>query len=140
MGTVVVGAGLIGTAIAHDPARPRLHGDAHGRRHPRGRHGRGGGAGRTPRRRRAKVTVRRAQQALPGLVGADFTEWMGHRPALPDTVPILSAGARMKGLFYATGHGHLGPTYAATTARLMEERITGARPARDLHPCRVNRF
>ncbi|MBI1173416.1 FAD-dependent oxidoreductase [bacterium] len=90
--------------------------------------------------RRSKVTVRRAKEALPGLRCEDFTEWMGHRPALPDTVPILSASAKTRGVFYATGHGHLGLTYAATTARLMGDLITGAPPAIDLHPYRINRF
>lgn len=93
-----------------------------------------------PDYRRSKVTVKRAKDALPNLRCEDFTEWMGHRPALPDTVPILSASARTKGLFYATGHGHLGLTYAATTARLMGELITGAKPSVDLRPYRVNRF
>lgn len=93
-----------------------------------------------PDYRRAKVTVKRAKEALPNLACEDFTEWMGHRPALPDTVPILSASARTKGLFYATGHGHLGLTYAATTARLLAELITGAKPSVDLTPYRVNRF
>ena len=93
-----------------------------------------------PDYRRSKVTVKRAQEALPNLQCQEFTEWMGHRPALPDTVPILSASARTKGLFYATGHGHLGLTYAATTARLMGELITGEKPSVDLTPYRVNRF
>jgi D-amino-acid dehydrogenase len=94
----------------------------------------------SPDYRRATVTVKRAKEALPNLKCEDFTEWMGHRPALPDTVPILSASARTKGLFYATGHGHLGLTYAATTARLMGELITGGKPSVDLRPYRVNRF
>jgi D-amino-acid dehydrogenase len=90
--------------------------------------------------RRAKVTVRRARVALPRLQVRQTSGWMGHRPALPDTVPILSASARTKGVFYATGHGHLGLTYAATTARLMGDLITGAKPPLYLHPYRVNRF
>ncbi|MGQ0610069.1 MAG: NAD(P)/FAD-dependent oxidoreductase [Paracoccaceae bacterium] len=93
-----------------------------------------------PDYRRAKVTVRRAREALPNLACQDFTEWMGHRPALPDTVPILSASARTSGLFYATGHGHLGLTLAATTARLMGELIAGEVPSVDLAPYRINRF
>lgn len=93
-----------------------------------------------PDYRRAKVTVKRAREALPNLRCEDFTEWMGHRPALPDTVPILSASARTRGVFYATGHGHLGLTYAATTARMMADLITGAKPPLDLHPFRINRF
>lgn len=93
-----------------------------------------------PDYRRSRITVKRAAEALPNLQCRDFTEWMGHRPALPDTVPIISASARTRGLFYATGHGHLGLTHAATTARLMGELITGARPSLDLHPYRINRF
>lgn len=93
-----------------------------------------------PDYRRSRITVRRASEAIPDLQCVSFTEWMGHRPALPDTIPILSASARTKGLFYATGHGHLGLTFAATTARLMADLITGIRPPVDLHPYRVNRF
>lgn len=93
-----------------------------------------------PDYRRAKITVKRAKEALPHLACEDFTEWMGHRPALPDTVPILSRSAKTKGVYIATGHGHLGVTYAATTARLMGDLITGAVPPLDLHPYRIDRF
>lgn len=93
-----------------------------------------------PDYRRSKITVRRAQAALPNLRCEDFSEWMGHRPALPDTVPVMSASAKVPGVFYATGHGHLGVTYAATTARLMGDLITGATPPVDMRPYRVDRF
>lgn len=93
-----------------------------------------------PDYRRSRITVKRAREALPNLRCEDFTEWMGHRPALPDTVPILSPSATTRGVFYATGHGHLGLTYAATTARLMGDLITGAKPPLDLYPYRINRF
>lgn len=93
-----------------------------------------------PDYRRAKITVKRAQEALPALACEDFTEWMGHRPAFPDTVPVMSGSARTRGLYYATGHGHLGVTYAATTARLMGQLIAGERPEVDLRPYRIDRF
>ncbi len=93
-----------------------------------------------PDYRRSKTTVRRAKEALPNLKCENFTEWMGHRPALPDTVPIMSASAKTKGVFYATGHGHLGLTLAATTARLMTDLITGVKPPIEMQPYRVNRF
>jgi D-amino-acid dehydrogenase len=93
-----------------------------------------------PDYRRSKVTVRRAKEALPNLQCEDFTEWMGHRPALPDTVPLMSASAKTNGLFYATGHGHLGLTYAATTARLMADLITGAKPPIDMRAYSITRF
>lgn len=93
-----------------------------------------------PDYRRAKITVRRAQTALPNLRCDDFSEWMGHRPAFPDTVPVMSASAKVPGVFYATGHGHLGVTYAATTARLMGDLMTGAVPPIDMRPYRIDRF
>lgn len=93
-----------------------------------------------PDYRRSKVTVRRAKTALPHLKCENFSEWMGHRPAFPDTVPVMSASAKTPGVFYATGHGHLGVTYAATTARLMGDLITGAPPPIDMRPYRIDRF
>lgn len=93
-----------------------------------------------PDYRRAKVLVRRAQIALPKLRTEQATEWMGHRPALPDTVPIIGASAKHRGLYYATGHGHLGVTYAATTARLIGDLVQGITPPIDLRPYRVDRF
>jgi len=93
-----------------------------------------------PDYRRARITLNRAREALPNLRVEQATEWAGHRPALPDTVPIIGPSAKTAGVFYATGHGHLGLTNAATTARLLGTMITGGRPEIDLHPYRINRF
>jgi D-amino-acid dehydrogenase len=90
--------------------------------------------------RRAKVLVRRAQEALPALIPEQTSEWMGHRPALPDTIPVIGPSARAQGVWYATGHGHLGLTLAATTARLLGDMMTGRTPPIDMAPYRVDRF
>ena len=65
---------------------------------------------------------------------------MGHRPAFPDTVPVMGPSAETDGAFYATGHGHLGLTYAATSARLMADMMTGLKPPVDMTPYRADRF
>lgn len=93
-----------------------------------------------PDYRRAKITLKCAREALPGLQTEGMSEWMGHRPALPDTVPVISASAMTPGVFYATGHGHLGMTNAATTSRLMGQLISGETPELDLRPYRIDRF
>lgn len=90
--------------------------------------------------RRSKITVKRAREALPNLQTEETSEWMGHRPALPDTVPVMSASAKVPGVYYATGHGHLGLTYGATTAKLMGDLIAGAKPPVDMTPYRIDRF
>lgn len=93
-----------------------------------------------PDYRRSKITVKRAREALPGLKVEGISEWMGHRPALPDTVPVIGPSAKVPNLLYATGHGHLGLTYAATTARIIGDIATGAPPPIDIKPYRVDRF
>ena len=93
-----------------------------------------------PDYRRAKVLVKRAREALPELKVEGATEWMGHRPAMPDTVPVMGRSAKRSNVWYATGHGHLGLTYGATTARLMTDLITGATPPVDMKSYRVDRF
>jgi D-amino-acid dehydrogenase len=93
-----------------------------------------------PDYRRAKVLVKRAKEALPELKVEQISEWMGHRPAMPDTVPVMGRSAKRRNVFYATGHGHLGLTYGATTGRLMADLITGITPPVDMKPYRVNRF
>lgn len=98
------------------------------------------GLTRAPNWRRARILVEHAREALPSLKVENHTEWMGHRPALPDTIPVMSASARTKGLYYATGHGHLGLTYSATAALLMADLIQGKTPPVDMTPFRIDRF
>jgi D-amino-acid dehydrogenase len=93
-----------------------------------------------PNYRRARVLAKRAKELLPDLRMDDVSEWMGHRPALPDTIPIISRSARRPNAFYATGHGHLGVTLAATTARLIADLVTDIEPPIDMTPYRVDRF
>lgn len=93
-----------------------------------------------PNYRRAQVLVKRAKEALPDLQVQDTTEWMGHRPAMPDTVPVMGRSATRSNVWYACGHGHLGLTYAATTGRLIADLMTGQTPPVDMTPYRVNRF
>lgn len=93
-----------------------------------------------PDYRRANVLVARASEALPNLEVRETSVWMGHRPALPDTVPIIGPSSTTRGVYYATGHGHLGLTYAATTARLIADLVTALTPPLDMRPYRVDRF
>lgn len=93
-----------------------------------------------PDYRRAKVLVKRAKEALPELKVEGTSEWMGHRPAMPDTVPVIGRSAKRGNVWYATGHGHLGLTYGATTARLLTDLIMGVTPPVDMKPYRVDRF
>jgi len=65
--------------------------------------------------------------------------WCGLRPMTPDGTPIVGA-TRWPELFLATGHGTLGWTMAAGTARVMAEVISGRAPGIDLDGLTVARY
>jgi D-amino-acid dehydrogenase len=66
--------------------------------------------------------------------------WMGHRPCLPDSIPVIGPAAKLKGLWFAFGHGHLGLTGSAPTARLLAPAILGQPTNADLAPFAAERF
>ncbi|MDB5915636.1 MAG: hypothetical protein JWP22_4311 [Ramlibacter sp.] len=81
-----------------------------------------GGLDAPPDERRSAVLGRIARATFPGLAQASARTWMGHRPCMPDSVPVVGAAPGQRGLWLATGHGHLGLTDSLNTA----ERIAGA--------------
>jgi D-amino-acid dehydrogenase len=89
---------------------------------------------------RAKALLKLGQRVLPGLKSDGGREWMGFRPSMPDSMPVISAAPGRNDIFLAFGHGHLGLTGGATTGRLIGELVAGERPSIDVTPFRVNRF
>jgi D-amino-acid dehydrogenase len=93
-----------------------------------------------PNFRRSEVLLAKAKRFMPGLDTTGGTQWMGFRPSLPDSLPAIGKAARDARVTYAFGHGHLGLTQAAATARLVAD-IVFARPSvLDLTPFRPQRF
>ena len=76
----------------------------------------------------------------PGLEAERVTEWMGHRPCLPDTLPVIGRAPHFPTVHYAFGHGHTGLTGASMTGRVIADLVAGRPPAIDLTPFRVDRF
>lgn len=55
------------------------------------------------------------RRGFPGVCTRHITPWAGLRPMMPDLMPRVGPG-RLPGVFYNTGHGHLGWTLSAATA------------------------
>jgi len=89
---------------------------------------------------RADALLAKAQRFLPGLDTARKTQWMGCRPSLPDSLPVIGASPADPRLFYAFGHGHLGLTQAAATAELALDWALQRRSAIDLSAFAPQRF
>jgi D-amino-acid dehydrogenase len=89
---------------------------------------------------RRHALVDRAARTLLADLPAPRSEWMGFRPSLPDSLPVLGRASKSDRIVYAFGHGHLGLTLAALTARrvagLLRERWHAGR----MQSCSPQRF
>ena len=99
-----------------------------------------GGLTLPPDYRRVRRILEHARGSLPGLDGAVRREWMGRRPALPDSKPVIGPSPRFPNATFAFGHGHLGLTLSAVTARIVTDLIAGRAPPVPMSPFRPDRF
>lgn len=86
-----------------------------------------GGLTRGPNHKRSDVLVRIARENFQCLRDVSFSTWMGHRPCMPDSVPVIGPVDGQPGLWLAVGHGHLGLTDSVHTADLICEALFGDR-------------
>lgn len=87
-----------------------------------------GGLAAPPDPRRAQVLERIARSCFAGLDGLPTRTWMGHRPCMADSVPVVGPAPGRSGLWLAVGHGHLGLTDSLPTARRIADGILGSAP------------
>jgi D-amino-acid dehydrogenase len=99
-----------------------------------------GGLSLPPNYRRSEAMLRKAKAFLPDLKTDGGRQWMGFRPSLPDSLPVIGLSRISHRVVYAFGHGHLGLTQSAGTARLVADLLTGAPPAINLTPFSPQRF
>jgi len=80
------------------------------------------------------------QALVPDINLTDATSWLGHRPSLPDHLPVIGATKKCKNAYFAFGHQHLGLTLAGATASIMSAIINGKKPPIDPTPYSIDRF
>jgi len=94
--------------------------------------------------RRARILLEQGRRMLPGLAREHPEErisvWMGHRPSMPDSLPVLGRSRATPDVVYAFGHGHVGMTAAPMTGRLVADLVAGRPPAIDISPFAAARF
>jgi D-amino-acid dehydrogenase len=74
---------------------------------------------------RIRPLVDWVQRCFPGVNTRHVIPWAGLRPMMPSMLPRVGPGCR-PGVFYNTGHGHLGWTLSAVTADMIGEQILKA--------------
>lgn len=81
-----------------------------------------------------------AREVLPGLSGQVDREWMGYRPSVPDSTPIIGRSPAHPNVYFGFGHGHIGLTLSARTGQILADMIAGRDSGIDLNPYRPERF
>ncbi len=80
------------------------------------------GYNRNIRADRVKPLVDWVERLFPEVSTEHCVPWAGLRPMMPDMLPRVGPG-RAPGVFYNTGHGHLGWTLSAATAEALGEAV-----------------
>jgi D-hydroxyproline dehydrogenase len=98
-----------------------------------------GGLTAPPSPHRIAKLVEGARAFFPDL-GTPDREWMGFRPSMPDSLPVIGASKQGPEVIHAYGHGHVGLTLAPVTAQMVADIVAGRQPDKAIQPCRPDRF
>lgn len=93
-----------------------------------------------PNYARSKSMLGKAAAFLPGLKTGGGAEWMGFRPSLPDSLPVIGLLPEDPSIILAFGNGHLGLTQSAAMGRLVADLVGGNASSIDIRACRPDRF
>jgi D-amino-acid dehydrogenase len=89
---------------------------------------------------RARRLLVQVKAMYPKVDTAAFTEWMGQRPCLPDSLPVIGPLRDSPNVLLAFGHGHNGMTSGPVTGKVIADLVAGRPAAFDLAPYRADRF
>lgn len=93
-----------------------------------------------PNYARADILARHMQRVFPDISAVDSTKWMGRRPSMPDSLPVIGRSTKFASVYYAFGHGHVGLCSGAPTGRIVADLVAGRPLSVDITPYRVDRF
>lgn len=99
-----------------------------------------GGLDLPPNPARNQILIEHGKRMFGELDERDRSDWMGFRPSMPDSKPVIDRGRRFKNTFYAFGHGHVGLTLGPITGKLIADLVSNRQPSVDLKPFAVDRF
>ena len=99
-----------------------------------------GGLEAGPSRAPFELLRRAVRKAMPDLTFREETEWMGHRPATTDSLPVIGEVPGTRNAFLGYGHQHVGLTGGPKTGRIIAQLIGGKKPNIDLTRYSPSRF
>ena len=99
-----------------------------------------GGLHASPSKAPLALLEKNIRAAIPGISWKHRTEWMGHRPAPADSIPVIGEAPDLPGAYLGFGHHHVGSTSGPKTGRLLAQMVSGRTPNLDMTPYAPGRF
>lgn len=99
-----------------------------------------GGLTAPPSPHRIARLIAGARAIFPDLPETPDRSWMGFRPSMPDSRPVIGPSRAGEDVILAFGHGHIGLTLAPITGRIVADLIAGRPPEIDITPYLPARF
>jgi len=97
------------------------------------------GLNKPPNQKRIKMIETQARKILPQL-GKIKKDWIGFRPTLPDSMPVIGPSQKNNNIIYGFGHQHIGWTLAAITGKLINSLCQNSKTNININPFSANRF
>ena len=67
-------------------------------------------------------------------------EWLGFRPSVPDSLPVVGQSKKNPYIYYCFGHQHVGWSLGGITGKLIAQEATANKTDIDLEPFSIGRF
>jgi D-amino-acid dehydrogenase len=90
--------------------------------------------------RQVEQVMPRVREAFPVDKILLHEPWMGRRPTVPDSLPIIGPAPRHENLWLAFAHSHMGFTMGPITGQLIANYISGAEQPFALTACSPARY
>lgn len=79
-----------------------------------------------------KLLKKQMKNLFPELSYDNITEWLGHRPATADSLPVVGLSPNADNIYLGYGHHHIGLSGGPKTGRWLSKLVTGNHLDEDL--------
>lgn len=99
-----------------------------------------GGVEAKPDYRRAQALITHGKKMFPGLAADEFSQWMGCRPTMPDSMPVMGFSSESDRVLFAFGHQHIGLTAGPMSGKVIADLVAGRKTTMDISQFKSDRF
>jgi len=84
--------------------------------------------------------LQRKSREMFGALGTPDDTWLGHRPTMPDSLPVIGHSKTSDRVIFAFGHQHIGLTLGGVTGKIVTDLAQGREPSCDVSDFSPQRF